>query len=128
MALVAYVLGARIIEKHFTLNRAMKGTDHAFSLEPDGMRKLVRDLNRAKIALGNGEKKQYESEQVPLRKMGKMIISARDILKGEEIRDSDLEFRSPAEGMFPFEREALIGKRTRTRILKGQILRQSDVK
>ena len=44
MAVAAYVLGARIVEKHFTLNRAMKGTDHAFSLEPQGLRKLVRDL------------------------------------------------------------------------------------
>ena len=44
MALAAYVLGARVVEKHFTLNRAMKGTDHAFSLEPIGFRKMVRDL------------------------------------------------------------------------------------
>ena len=48
MAVAAYVLGARVIEKHFTLNRAMKGTDHAFSLEPMGLRKLVRDLRRAR--------------------------------------------------------------------------------
>ena len=46
MALVAYMLGARVIEKHFTLNHAWKGTDHAFSLEPEGMRRLVRDLQR----------------------------------------------------------------------------------
>ena len=44
MPLVAYCLGARMVEKHFTLNRAMKGTDHAFSLEPTGLRKMVRDL------------------------------------------------------------------------------------
>ena len=42
----------RIVEKHFTLNRAMKGTDHAFSLEPQGLRKMVRDLRRARLALG----------------------------------------------------------------------------
>ncbi len=45
MPVAAYVLGARIVEKHFTLNRAMKGTDHAFSLEPVGLRKMVRDLS-----------------------------------------------------------------------------------
>ncbi len=48
MPVAAYMLGARIIEKHFTLNRAMKGTDHVFSLEPQGLRKLVRDLRRAR--------------------------------------------------------------------------------
>ena len=44
MSMVGYMLGARVIEKHFTLNHAWKGSDHAFSLMPDGMRRLVRDL------------------------------------------------------------------------------------
>lgn len=69
MALVAYTLGARIIEKHFTLNRAMKGTDHAFSLEPAGMAKMCRDLKRAHEALGDGVKRYYESERAPIAKM-----------------------------------------------------------
>ena len=54
MPVAAYVLGGRIVEKHFTLNRAMKGTDHRFSLEPVGLRKLVRDLQRTRLALGDG--------------------------------------------------------------------------
>ena len=45
----AYMLGARIIEKHFTLNRAMRGTDHRFSLEPVGMKKMIRDLQRCRM-------------------------------------------------------------------------------
>ncbi len=69
MALVAYAYGARIIEQHFTLNRAMKGTDHAFSLEPVGLRKLCRDLERAHQATGDGVKRCYESERKPLSKM-----------------------------------------------------------
>ena len=70
-ALSAYLLGARIIEKHFTLNRAMKGTDHVFSLEPVGMRKMTRDLERAQSSLGDGQKKVYASEAGPVLKMGK---------------------------------------------------------
>ena len=50
MAVAAYVLGGRIVEKHFTLNRAMRGSDHAFSLEPQGLAKMVRDLERAHVA------------------------------------------------------------------------------
>ena len=69
MALVAYAYGARIIEKHFTLNRAMKGTDHAFSLEPAGLSKLCRDLKRAHEAKGDGVKRWYESERKPIAKM-----------------------------------------------------------
>ncbi len=59
MAVAAYVLGGRIVEKHFTLNRALKGTDHRFALEPQGLRKLVRDLKRTRVALGDGNKSMY---------------------------------------------------------------------
>jgi N-acetylneuraminate synthase/sialic acid synthase len=69
MSMAAYVLGARIIERHFTLNRANKGTDHAFSLEPAGLTKLVRDLSRAHAALGDGQKRYYASEIAPISKM-----------------------------------------------------------
>lgn len=71
MAPVAYALGARIIEKHFTLDRAGKGTDHAMSLEPVGMRKMVRDLRRTRQAMGDGKKRRYDSEYVPLAKQWK---------------------------------------------------------
>ena len=69
MSLIAYAMGARILEHHFTLNRASKGTDHAFSLEPSGLRKLCRDLERAYEATGDGVKRMYESERGPLAKM-----------------------------------------------------------
>lgn len=71
MPLVAYTLGARIIEAHFTLNRSMKGTDHAFSLEPDGMRRLVRDLKRAHAAMGDGVKRMLPEELPALEKQGR---------------------------------------------------------
>lgn len=69
MALIAYAYGARIIEKHFTLNRASKGTDHAFSLEPKGLAVLCEDLLKAHVANGDGIKRMYESERGPLSKM-----------------------------------------------------------
>src|SRR4029078_9823987 len=71
MPVLAYALGARIIEKNFTLDRTMKGTDQAFSLEPSGMKKMVRDLKRAREALGNGFKRRLEAENEPLKKQEK---------------------------------------------------------
>ena len=71
MGPVAFALGARIFEKHFTLSRTWKGSDQAFSLEPVGMRKYVRDLKRTAVALGDGVKRVYESERAPIRKMAK---------------------------------------------------------
>lgn len=73
MAVMAYTIGARIVEKHVTLNRAMKGTDHAFSLEPPGLSKLCRDLQRAYVALGDGEKHYYASEKKPIAKMRRRL-------------------------------------------------------
>jgi N-acetylneuraminate synthase/sialic acid synthase len=83
MSVAAYTLGARIIEKHFTLNRASKGTDHSFSLEPAGLKKLCRDLARAKVALGDGEKRYYESERKPIAKMRRRHTSEGMKVTGE---------------------------------------------
>jgi N-acetylneuraminate synthase/sialic acid synthase len=113
MPVAAYVLGARVVEKHFTLNRAMKGTDHAFSLEPQGMRKLVRDLRRTRVALGDGTKTMHQSEAAPIVKMGKKIVAARDLPAGHVLRREDLELRSPGDGVPPYELDRFVGRTLR---------------
>jgi len=110
MAVVAYTLGARIIEKHFTLNRAMKGTDHSFSLEPVGMRKLVRDLTRARVAMGDGQKKVYPSEASGVLKMGKKLVAARRLRKGQRLDAEDVAIKSPAGGLPPYELPNVLGR------------------
>ena len=114
MALVAYMLGARIVEKHFTINRALKGTDQAFSLETSGLRRLVRDLKRARIALGNGIKERYDVESPPLLKMEKSLVAARDLPSGHMLREEDIAIRSPGGGTPPYEFDNFLGRRTRT--------------
>jgi N-acetylneuraminate synthase/sialic acid synthase len=112
MALVAYMLGARVIEKHFTLNHASKGTDHAFSLMPEGMRKLVRDLRRAPAALGDGKKRRLPSEEKPLAKMGKKLVAARSLEAGHVLQAGDVVAKSPADGgLPPYELDRLLGGR-----------------
>jgi N-acetylneuraminate synthase/sialic acid synthase len=111
MSIVAYTLGARVIEKHFTLNRSLKGTDHAFSLEPQGLKKMIRDLERTSLALGDGNKIIYDDERAPIRKMGKMIVAAKNLEKGHIISELDLEFRSPADGLPPAYLGQVIGKK-----------------
>lgn len=113
MAIVAFTLGARIIEKHFTLNRTLKGTDHAFSLEPQGMAKMVRDLKRSFIALGDGEKIIYPEEIGPIQKMGKMIVASKDLKAGHKISLEDIEFRSPFSGLPPSKADVVVGKSLR---------------
>lgn len=109
-ALVAYILGAQVIEKHFTMNRANRGTDHAFSLEPEGLRKLVRDLTRSREALGDTEKKPLPFEAKPLFKMGKKLVAARDLPAGTSVRLDDIAIKSPNDGLPPYELDRILGK------------------
>jgi N-acetylneuraminate synthase/sialic acid synthase len=81
-----------------------------FSLEPQGMKKMVRDLNRTSEALGDGNKVIYELEKSPVRKMGKMIVAARDLPLGQILTELDLDYRSPADGLPPSMSQLLIGK------------------
>jgi len=113
MPLVAYVLGARVVEKHFTLNRAMKGTDHIFSLEPVGMRKLVRDLTRARDAFGDGVKKRHTGEVASMLKMGKSLYAARDLPAGHVLTEADVAIKCPGGGLAPYDLDRVVGMQLR---------------
>jgi len=110
MSVAAYMLGARVVEKHFTLNHTWKGTDHAFSLEPTGFRKLVRDLKRTKVAMGDGIKRIYDSEVKPITNMGKKLVAARDLPAGHMIQREDIAIKSPGDGLPPYEIDKIIGR------------------
>ncbi len=110
LAPVAYTLGARLIEKHFTVSRALKGTDHAFSLEPPGMQRLVRDLRRTREALGDGIKRTYEVENKSLLKMSKKLTAARALPAGRALTVEDFAFQSPGDGMDPSHLDRLVGQ------------------
>ncbi len=131
MAVAAYVLGARVVEKHFTLNHTWKGTDHPFSLEPIGMRKLVRDLRRTRVAMGNGIKCPLPSELGPLQKMGKKLVASRALGIGHVLRAEDVALKSPGDGLAPHYLDQVVG-RTLTRPLQPddnisfEILAQSE--
>jgi sialic acid synthase len=110
MPVVAYMLGARVIEKHFTLNRVMKGTDHIFSLEPAGLRRMVRDLTRARLAIGDGVKKKRPSEVAPIMKMAKSLYTARPLPVGHVLTEADLTIKCPGGGLPPYELENVVGR------------------
>jgi N-acetylneuraminate synthase/sialic acid synthase len=121
MAVAAYVLGARIIEKHFTLNHTWRGTDHALSLEPVGMRKMIRDLRRARLALGDGVKRVVPGEEGAMIKMGKTLVAARDLPAGHLLTTADVAIKSPGGGLPPYELDRLLGRRL------SQALRADDM-
>ena len=110
-AVIAYMLGAKVLEKHFTLNRAWKGTDHKFSLEPEGLRKQVRDIRRVDISLGDGKKDIKDFEKDARLKMGKGIYTSRPLSAGSTITFDDICFKTPANGTPPYLIDKIIGKK-----------------
>ena len=127
MGPVAFALGARIFEKHFTLNRTWKGSDHAFSLEPAGMRKYVRDLKRVAVALGDGVKRVYESEKPPIRKMAKSPVMLHTVEAGCAVSADDLALQSPADGLPAWKSEKFYGRPLRETLTAGRVIDTTGV-
>ena len=95
----AVAMGASVIERHFTLDRTMKGPDHAASLGPPGLFKLVRDIRVIETARGSAEKKIQEREKSIRMKLAKSVVSTMQIRKGDIITGEMLTTKSPGTGL-----------------------------
>jgi len=125
---IAYMLGATIFEKHFTLNRANKGTDHAFSLEPHGLAKFVRNLHRIEKMLGSKNKKLLSSEKAPLYKMKKSIVAVKNLKKNHKLSLKDIDFKSPGGGLEPYLYKKIIGRKLKFNINKEDLILNKHLK
>jgi len=117
---IAYMLGAAVVEKHFTLNRAWKGTDHKFSLEPTGMHKTVRDLHRVDMMLGDGVKHILDFEWEARKKMGKSLYTAHELKAGTVLTEQDIVLKSPGGGIPPYQLLEIIGRKLVTDLGKEE--------
>ena len=107
---IAFTMGARVFEKHVTLNRAQKGTDHSFALEPDGFKKFVRDINRVEPMVTINVKEDLGNEPV-FKKLGKSIVAKTDILSGVALNYENLSGKIFPETFIPVrESNKLIGQ------------------
>ena len=123
MSVAAYVLGARIVEKHFTLARTNRGTDHAFSLEPIGLKRTIRDLRRIRVSLGDGVKRTYPSEIKPLQKMMKSLYAKHDLKAGTVLGEDHIAFKSPGgAGFAPYRINEVLGRRVKIDLAEDTIL------
>ncbi len=108
---VASALGASIIERHLTLDRTMEGPDHAASLEPQGFKKMVRDIRQVALALGTGEEKYFSRGEILNREvLGKSLVAAKRIEIGETITREKIAVKGPALGLSPQHYEQLLGR------------------
>jgi N,N'-diacetyllegionaminate synthase len=110
ISLAAVALGAEVIEKHFTLDRHMKGPDHKASIEPAELMSMVDAIRNIESAFGDGIKKPTRSELKNMFVIRKSIVAAKSIKKGEVFSVSNLGLKRPGNGLSPFRWYDILGK------------------
>ena len=124
---VAYMKGARVFEKHVTLNRAWKGTDHSFALEPDGFRKFVRDVKRVRFMMTPKPADDVGRER-GFQKLGKSLVATRDLPAGTTLGFDDLSGRIFLTPHIPVrESNRVLGRRLRRPVAQGAPLEHDDL-
>ncbi|WP_201352338.1 N-acetylneuraminate synthase [Hydrogenimonas urashimensis] len=107
--IAAVAMGAKVIEKHFTLDRSMEGPDHRASLEPQELEAMIKAIRNIEKALGSGIKKPSPSERPNIEAARKSIVAARPIDKGERFSEENLAVKRPGSGMNPMRWDEIIG-------------------
>ncbi|TCO73650.1 N-acetylneuraminate synthase [Marinisporobacter balticus] len=108
--IAAVALGAKVIEKHFTLDKNMEGPDHRASLEPFELKQMVKAIRNIEKALGDGIKKPSKSEMKNIDIVRKSIVANCNIKKGEILTDKNLAVKRPGNGLSPMRWDEMIGK------------------
>ena len=108
-AVAAAVLGASVIEKHFTLNHNMEGPDHKASLEPEEFEVMVNNIRLIEKALGDGVKQPAEVEKKNIAIARKSIVAAKDIKKGEIFTEENITVKRPGSGISPMKWFEVLG-------------------
>lgn len=126
--IAAVALGAEVIEKHFTLDRSMKGPDHAASLEPSELIQMVKSIRNIEMAMGSGLKEPSSSELKNMAIARKSIHAARDIEEGSIFTEQDFVMLRPGDGISPMDMEKIIGKEASVYINLGQKIEFKFVK
>jgi sialic acid synthase SpsE/sugar phosphate isomerase/epimerase len=125
---VAAAIGASIVERHLTLDRTMDGPDHAASLEPQGFKKMVRDIRQVILALGTGEEKFFSRGEILNREvLAKSLVAARPIRPGEVVSADMVAVKGPGLGLSPQRYPELLGRTVERVIEEDEPFIESDL-
>ena len=125
----AVTLGAKVIEKHITLDKNLEGNDHKVSLLPEEFSEMVSAIRDVEEAMGEGSsRKPSQGETMNRANLAKSIIASRRVSKGETIRSRDVLVRSPGKGLQPNRLKDLLGKKANRDIESGDYFFESDLK
>lgn len=110
--IAATALGAKVIEKHFTLSRNIEGPDHKASLEPDELKEMVAAIRLTETALGDGKKEVAEAERPNMAVARKSIVASRHINRGEIFSEENLTVKRPGTGISPMKWDEVVGRQS----------------
>lgn len=122
-SVVSVALGARMIEKHFTIDKKLPGPDHIMSLSPEELEDFVKEIRTAELMLGSGEKVAHESEISTRNVARRSIVAAMEIKEGSKITEKQLTLKRPGTGIDPRKIDEVIGKVANRDIRKDLPLR-----
>lgn len=108
---IAYLLGAEVIEKHFTLDKTLSGNDHYHAGDPEDFKKAIANFNWIDMVLGSAEKTVLECEIVPRREARRSLVLTRDMKAGEIIKKEDIMPKRPGTGISPEYGEIVVGRK-----------------
>lgn len=126
--IAAVVTGAIVIEKHFTIDRDMKGPDHKASIEPDELKAMVSAIRNIEKAMGDGIKKPKENEKDIRNAVRRSLVANRDIKLGKTILPHDIAIKRPGTGIPPEFKEVVIGMKAEKDITFDSVIRWNDFK
>ena len=121
-SVIAVTYGAKIIEKHITLNKNLKGPDHKASMEPKEFKKMVESIREIEIAMGNSNKEPTKSERKNLLVARKSIVAMRDISKGEPYTSQNITTKRPGTGISPMKFNSFLGKKAKRNFKKDELI------
>lgn len=121
----AFLLGAQMIEKHFTHDKSLPGNDHYHAMDIDDLRRLHDRLDVAIEILGQSEKDYIPSEEISRRNARRSLVAARDIPSGKHVEADDLTWKRPASGISPKDIESVIGKEAVLNIAEDTVIQWS---
>lgn len=128
VSVIAVALGARVIEKHFTLDKNLTGPDHKASLEPKELEAMTKMIRAIEQVLGSGIKKPTKSEEKTKKIARKSIAAAKNIKKGTKITEDMLTIKRPGTGIKPKYLDKIIGRIAKENIKEDSLIKLKDLK
>ena len=120
--IAAVAMGAKCIEKHFTLDKNLEGPDHKASLEPDELKSMISAIRNIEIALGSSIKKPTESEISNIQIARKSIVTKTKIKKGDTLNDKNLSTKRPGSGISPMRWDNIVGTKAKKNYNEDELL------